>query len=158
MLFNCSSNNTVSKYFSFLVNKKGDTKIRKILSYLIIVLVSTTMSANLVFITAKLTDTDITFPIKKVEQPIQQVINSNEAENFIINTQTAEIKPSEIDNVKLVDFMKNSGIVDTSFDSRARLALKFGIVDKLEDYKGTLSQNMSIIKTMNEGRMVLTSN
>jgi hypothetical protein len=157
-MFNLSNKNIVSRYFSFLVNKKGDTKIRRVLSYSIVALVSTTMSANLVFVTARLTNTDISYHAKKVEQSIQQYVSNSNIEINENNETIQDTDAIEINEISLVDFMRNSGIVDTSFDSRARLALKLGITNELESYKGTPKQNKSIMLKMNEGRMVLPGN
>lgn len=49
--------------------------------------------------------------------------------------------------VSVVDALKSVG-VDSSFDNRAELAVKAGIVKDEDDYKGTAKQNLALLKDL----------
>lgn len=54
---------------------------------------------------------------------------------------------TEYKGVSVVDALKSVG-VDSSFDNRAELAVKAGIVEKESDYKGTAAQNLQLLKDL----------
>lgn len=48
-------------------------------------------------------------------------------------------------NTSIVDYLKSIG-KDSSFSARAQMAVDFGIVKNIKDYKGTAEQNTSLLK------------
>jgi len=46
--------------------------------------------------------------------------------------------------------MESLGIVNTSFEARAELAVQSGVISDISEYTGSLSQNREIIKKLQE--------
>ncbi len=157
--------NFISNYFKKLTNKEGDTFTRKALSYSLILVMFILISSNFIFITTNSIGFNPTrialgekldFISKKnietvsqtpsIEEQVISVNNTNNETPYIIKvTETTSKKLEEVSSVTLVDFMRELGIVDTSFKNRARIALDLGIVDSLENYTGSIKQNREVI-------------
>ncbi len=162
--------NVVSKLFSTLVNKKGDNLVRRLLSYSLAFLVLVIMGGNFVLITVrlfKLEDTRLTSKIESIiaEKYATQINYSttNEIPVSEINytpidysNAQSRIEISALENmaqkrvISLVDFMESLGIVNTSFEARAELAVQSGVISDVSEYNGSLSQNREIIKKIQE--------
>jgi hypothetical protein len=162
--------NFVSKSFSTLTNKKGDTIARRFLSYLLVCLVFLIMGGNFLLITVrlfKLEDVRITTKIEDIiarkypsavntsissEQSLQSLNYSPlEYAETEVQMQTPLIqKAAEGQYATLVDFMESLGIVNTSFEARAELAVQSGVISDISEYTGSLSQNREIIKKLQE--------
>lgn len=168
--FKIPKKNFISKVFSTLVNKKGDNMARRVLSYSLALLVLVMMGGNFLLITVrlfKLEDTRITSKIESMisEKYSSQINYSNineiptsETNYTLLDYSSAQSKiqipdAKNLSNKKvisLVDFMSSLGIVNTSFEARARLAVQSGVISNVSEYNGSLSQNREIIKKIQE--------
>lgn len=171
-LFKLSDTNLVGNSFAKLTNKEGDTAVRKILAYCFIAFTLLAMGTNFVFITLRLVELGQT-KVAQVQGNLNlhnPFTNESETVNAIVATSTTETATStattspsrfknieiassnlaNIDSISLVDFMRNVGIVDTSFESRSELAVELGVIKNASDYSGTDSQNSQIKNKLKE--------
>ncbi len=169
--FNLPKKNPVSKLFANLINKKGDTFARRLLSYTLVCFVLVIMGGNFILITTRLFKLEDLRLTTKIENIINEKYATNNSSrivesieyspniNFtpIVNTVDQSIQPDivvknvpEIQVISLVDFMKSLGIVNTSYQARAELAVTSGIINDTAEYNGSLRQNREIIKKLQE--------
>lgn len=169
--FHISNDNIVSNSFSKLTNKEGDTAFRKLLAYSFIGFTLLAMGTNFVFITIRVVEigkekanavknmginTFTPNPVEAVTQTSTTTENPTEKSDSTTtpskfkNIEKALISLEKNEDINLVDFMRNIGIVDTSFESRAELALELGVVKNSSDYSGSAGQNEQIINKLKE--------
>lgn len=172
-LFKLSDENILSNIFSILRRKESDNAFRKLTAYTLVIAMFIGMGTNFVLITKNLynkgTNKDIISENLNVisnklfnEQNensvniITEIATSTETE--IATTSPFKFKNIEItynylpisESVTLVDFMRNVGILDTSFQSRAELALELGVIGDASEYSGSTTQNREIINKLKE--------
>lgn len=169
--FKLPKKNLVSKLFSNLINKKGDTFARRLLSYTLVCFVLVVMGGNFILITArlyKLEDVRLTTKIENIINEKYASNNSNKKiesieysplinysavadtvyQSTLMSSEAANFKEERV--ISLVDFMKSLGIVNTSYQARAELAVKSGVINDATEYSGSLRQNREIIKKLQE--------
>lgn len=163
--------NFLTNNFNKLTNKEGDKLPRKIMSYLIVILIFLAMSGNFILIVYGLIQKNdfVGIDTFRSSKTMTQE-NSSEAQNIesiyysinlpkplaSLNILTISSAPYNMNkstqptNISLVDFLKSLGIVDTSFNARAELAKELGIVKNIDEYTGSPKQNRLIINKVNK--------
>jgi hypothetical protein len=177
-VFGISNSNLVSKSFEWLNGETGETLTRKFLSYFILVTILGFFILNIAFISTRqysLRIDDSNRIIGYIKNHLlgltidnkKPVVNENTAtetkfENTnlgqMINVNSIETKINSTTDTYLVDFMIDLGIVDISFENRARIAKDLGVVNNLEEYIGTPKQNKEIIARLKSGIITVLKN
>jgi len=160
--FGVSNDNVFSNSFTKLVSKGGESTGRKFISYSMIMFVFVFMTVNSILVVYTFYKISLTNSISNKTQVLSNVQNFTplEAVSVVSGTVNAtssilifKVPSSKIitrklesgSNSSLVDFMHNLGIVDISFEARAKLAKELGVTQNIDEYGGLPKQNSEII-------------